>query len=82
MRIGCVNQDPGIAPGRAKGAAVHLAAIRAALTARGEEVVEIDEEDAAAVWEQLTTADAEDGQIFVARIRGLYSPCYLHWLLL
>ena len=34
MRVAAVNADPGIAPDRAKGAAVHLAEVRAALRDR------------------------------------------------
>ena len=42
MRIACVNQDAGISPERAKGAAVHLGAMRRAFVARGAEVVALD----------------------------------------
>jgi glycosyltransferase involved in cell wall biosynthesis len=45
MRVASINQDPGIAPHREKGAAVHLAAIREAFRARGADVVAIDEPD-------------------------------------
>jgi glycosyltransferase involved in cell wall biosynthesis len=58
MRIASVNQDPGIAPGRAKGAAVHLAALRAAFAERGAEVVAIDEPDPAAAAARLAAAAA------------------------
>lgn len=43
MRIACVNQDPGIRPGHAKGAAVHLAAMRDAFSELGAEVLAFDE---------------------------------------
>lgn len=42
MRIACVNQDPGVAPGRSKGAAVHLLAMRHAFAEAGAEVVALD----------------------------------------
>ncbi|MCC7012226.1 MAG: glycosyltransferase family 4 protein [Planctomycetes bacterium] len=42
MRIACVNQDPGVAPGRKKGAAVHLAAMRRAFSALGCSVHAVD----------------------------------------
>lgn len=45
MRIVCLNQDAGIAPGRKKGAAVHLAAMREAFTVQGAAVVALDEAD-------------------------------------
>ena len=43
MKIAFVNQDPGIKPARAKGAAIHLEAMRAAFRAGGHEVVAFDE---------------------------------------
>ena len=43
MRVAAVNQDPGIDPGRAKGAAVHLRAMRAAMAAQGARVIAVDE---------------------------------------
>jgi glycosyltransferase involved in cell wall biosynthesis len=43
MKIAAINQDPGIAPGRAKGAAVHVAAMRHAFKGLGHEVHGYDE---------------------------------------
>ncbi len=43
MRVACVNQDPGIRPGGSKGAAVHVAAMRAAFADCGAEVSAFDE---------------------------------------
>jgi len=45
MRLASVNADPGIAPGRPKGAAVHLAEVRAAFVECGAEVLPLDEPD-------------------------------------
>ena len=45
MRIAFVNQDRGISPESEKGAAVHLAALRAALTHCGAEVLAFDQPD-------------------------------------
>lgn len=56
MRVASVNQDPGISPGRRKGAVVHLEAMRRALAAAGAEVVPVDEEDASAVHARLEEA--------------------------
>ena len=53
MRIVCLNQDAGIAPGRKKGAAVHLAAMREAFTVQGAAVVALDEADEAKVEARL-----------------------------
>ncbi|MEW6071946.1 MAG: glycosyltransferase family 4 protein [Planctomycetota bacterium] len=53
MRIACLNQDRGISPARKKGAAVHLAAMRAAFRDLGAEVLEIDDSDAARTSERL-----------------------------
>jgi glycosyltransferase involved in cell wall biosynthesis len=58
MHVACVNQDPGIAPGRRKGAAVHLAAMREAFRAAGCRVSEIDAKDDAEVLESLEKAHA------------------------
>ncbi len=59
MRVASVNQDPGISPGRAKGAAVHLEAMRAAFAERGDEVIAIDETEPLAVERALAAAAAE-----------------------
>ena len=56
MRIVCLNQDAGIGPARKKGAAVHLAAMRAAFAALGAEVVPLDESDDARVERGLDAA--------------------------
>jgi len=53
MRLASVNQDRGIRPGAAKGAAVHLASMREAFERCGAEVLEIDEKDAAEVDDRL-----------------------------
>jgi glycosyltransferase involved in cell wall biosynthesis len=53
VRVAHVNQDPGIAPGRAKGAAVHLQALREAFVRRGAEVLAIDEPDGERLAAQL-----------------------------
>ncbi len=45
MRVAHVNQDPGIGPARKKGAAVHLSALRSALTEVGATVFAMDESD-------------------------------------
>jgi glycosyltransferase involved in cell wall biosynthesis len=42
VRIACVNQDPGVAPGRRKGAAVHLSSLRRAFGQSGAEVLALD----------------------------------------
>ncbi len=49
MRVACVNQDSGIAPGRHKGAAIHISSIRRALGACGADVVAIDERTGPAI---------------------------------
>jgi glycosyltransferase involved in cell wall biosynthesis len=61
VRIVCLNQDAGIDPGRKKGAAVHLAAMRAAFAAQGAEVVPLDESDEARVGAALDAALARGG---------------------
>jgi glycosyltransferase involved in cell wall biosynthesis len=53
VRIVCLNQDAGIAPGRKKGAAVHLAAMREAFTVQGAAVAALDEADEAKVEARL-----------------------------
>ncbi|MSR61660.1 MAG: glycosyltransferase [Planctomycetes bacterium] len=58
MRIVCLNQDAGIGPGRKKGAAVHLAAMRDAFVVQGAEVVPLDESDEKRVEAALTAARA------------------------
>ena len=60
MRIVCLNQDAGIAPGRKKGAAVHLAAMREAFTVQGAAVVALDEADEARVEARLAAMGAID----------------------
>lgn len=56
MKIAAVNQDPGIAPGRAKGAAVHLEAMRAAFRALGHEVVAFDQPTPELLGTQLASS--------------------------
>lgn len=53
MRIAYVNQDPGIGPGRRKGAAAHVAALQGALRELGCEVVAIERKDDDGAFEQL-----------------------------
>lgn len=43
MRVACLNQDPGVAPDRAKGAAAHLFHMRRAFRSQGAEVLAVDE---------------------------------------
>ena len=59
IRVACVNQDRGIAPGRAKGAAVHLAAMREAFARLGCEVLPLDEPDSDALAKHLAAAHAQ-----------------------
>jgi len=58
MRIAHVNPDPGIAPGRHKGAAVHVDAIRRALSELGVDVVAVDAGTDPEVRERLDAAHA------------------------
>lgn len=53
----CLNQDAGIAPDRAKGAAVHLCAMRDAFESLGASVAAIDEPDDASALERLECAE-------------------------
>lgn len=62
MIIACVNQDRGIRPGAAKGAAVHLAAMRAAFERAGAELLCVDEHEDADIRAELEPALAS-GQI-------------------
>jgi len=57
-----VNQDAGISPGRAKGAAVHLNAMREAFTGLGAACTGIDEPDDARLEDALLAA-VEKGRI-------------------
>lgn len=59
MRIACLNQDPGISPARAKGAAVHLREMRRAFQAWGAEVRQLDDPDAASARARLEAWLAE-----------------------
>ncbi|MEZ5977246.1 MAG: glycosyltransferase family 4 protein [Planctomycetota bacterium] len=45
MRVAYVNQDRGVRPGRSKGAAVHVAAMRDAFLRAGADVLALDEPD-------------------------------------
>jgi len=58
MRIASVNQDAGVAPGRSKGAAVHLQAMREAFEGLGHQVICFDEPNAAMLHEGLETNHA------------------------
>lgn len=53
VHIAAINQDPGISPQRAKGAAVHLAAMRKAFADCGARVTAIDVPDHQGMLEQL-----------------------------
>ena len=53
MHIVCLNQDPGISPSRAKGAAVHLREMRRAFQTSGADVRELDEPDRQRARERL-----------------------------
>jgi len=53
MRLASVNQDRGIRPGAAKGAAVHLQCMREAFEKCGAEVLEIDERHGEEVADRL-----------------------------
>ncbi len=59
MRLASVNQDKGIKPGGAKGAAVHLQCMREAFAKEGAEVLEIDEKDGAEVARRLAELHGE-----------------------
>lgn len=58
MRLASVSQDRGIGPGRRKGAAVHLAALRSSLRELGAEVAEFDEPADALLLAALRRAHA------------------------
>lgn len=60
MRIACLNQDRGIAPGMKKGAAIHLVAMRRAFEALGTVVVAVDESDPQAARARLEESHAEE----------------------
>jgi glycosyltransferase involved in cell wall biosynthesis len=59
VRIACLNQDPGISPARAKGAAVHLREMRRAFQAWGAEVSQVDDPDAQRARNSLAALQAE-----------------------
>jgi glycosyltransferase involved in cell wall biosynthesis len=65
VRVACVNQDPGVAPGRRKGAAVHLESMRRAFAQLGCDVVAIDASDAAGLERELECRHAEGELDFV-----------------
>ena len=65
MRVAHVNQDPGVKPGRAKGAAVHLDAMRTAFRALGHQCFEFDEPDDARVRAELEQTHARAPLDFV-----------------
>lgn len=58
MKIAHVNQDPGIAPGRKKGAAVHVEAMRRAFARLGAQCVEVDHPDDREAFVRLTVEHA------------------------
>lgn len=58
MRILHLVQDPGIAPGKKKGASVHVEAMRAAFARLGHDVVGLDEADPARAIERFLEAHA------------------------
>ncbi|MCK6444759.1 MAG: glycosyltransferase [Planctomycetes bacterium] len=60
MRVVHLNQDPGIAPGKKKGAAVHVAAMRKAFAALGADVVALDGPCDAAGRERMLVRLAEE----------------------
>jgi glycosyltransferase involved in cell wall biosynthesis len=62
MRIAHVNPDPGLAPGKQKGACVHVAALRAAFAALGAEVHAIDGAGEREVREALAALE-QDGPL-------------------
>lgn len=59
MRAVCVNQDPGVGPGRAKGAAIHLRAMRDAFASLGVPAVAVDDSDGHRVRARLDAAWSE-----------------------
>ena len=65
MRLAHLNCDRGIHPDRAKGAAVHLRAMREAFAELGAEVCSIDEPDAERALEKLHAAHSEGELDFV-----------------
>ena len=60
VHVACVNQDPGIAPGREKGAAVHLAAMRSAFAESGARVSCFDEANADRLEAALESVHARE----------------------
>lgn len=58
MRVAYLNQDPGIELGAAKGAAVHVEALRRALVEEGAQLVAVDEKDANHARRALEAAHA------------------------
>jgi glycosyltransferase involved in cell wall biosynthesis len=67
VRIVCLNQDAGIGPGRKKGAAVHLAAMRDAFAVLGADVVPLDESDESRVEAALVTEHARGVDLIYER---------------
>lgn len=61
MRILHLVQDPGIAPGKKKGASVHVEAMRAAFARLGHEVVALDEADPARATARFEELQAHGG---------------------
>ncbi|MEO2022952.1 MAG: glycosyltransferase family 4 protein [Pirellulaceae bacterium] len=59
LRVAAVNQDRGISPGRNKGAAVHLVAMRDAFTELGAQVIALDDGDDSTLEESLDSLHRE-----------------------
>jgi len=62
MRVACVNQDPGVQPGRRKGAVVHVQAMREAFAACDVDVTPLDTTDDSELRRGLEEA-ARDGSL-------------------
>ena len=65
LNIACINQDPGISPGRAKGAAVHLEAMRNAFAVRGASVSAFDLPDELQMREALASNHSQRAFDFI-----------------
>jgi glycosyltransferase involved in cell wall biosynthesis len=62
MRVACVNQDPGVQPGKLKGAVVHVQAMREAFAACDVEVAAFDTTDDSVLRQGLEDA-SRDGSL-------------------
>lgn len=74
-RIAAVNQDSGIAPGRNKGAAVHLEAMREAFSRLGCAVSALDEPDDATLARKLQELVSRHGLDFIYERYSLGGDC-------